>query len=295
MGALTNILALAEKRSPLLDSGMKTEITTPPSWSAWLDLYLQWQLAERKPITTRKLRSYHIRRFASETELPPTEVTLDDIVDFMAENAHWSANYARSYTTTLRTFFRFARKRGLRADDPALDAPSIAAVIGKPRPASDAALAACEAAVDTRVRLMARLGNRVGMRCREICRARTDDIVGRRGAYLMIVHGKGNKERVVPIDDELARAILDHPRGYLFPGGDGGHLSAGYVSKLISWAMDGLGTAHQLRHRACTRWLRTSGGNLREVQELAGHASVATTQIYTLVDDPSLRRTAIAA
>lgn len=274
---------------------MKTEITTPPSWSALLDDYLSWQVAAHRPITTRKLRSYHLRRFAVETELAPLEVTLDDIVDFMSENAHWSGSYAHSYKTTLRSFFKWARKRGHRPDDPAEDAPSVTVAMGKPRPASDAAVAACEASPDWRVRLMGRLGDRVGMRCREICRTHTDDVVGTRGAYLMLVHGKGDKDRVVPIDDGLAREILDRPRGYLFEGDSAGHLSAGYVSKLISWAMGGLGTAHQLRHRACTRWLRTSGGNLRIVQELAGHASVATTQIYTFVDDPSMRMAALAA
>jgi len=274
---------------------MKTEVITPPSWSTLLDSYLSWQLAEHRPISTRKLRSYHIRRFAAETELGPLEVTLDDIVEFMSENAHWSGNYAHSVKTTLRSFFRWARKRGHRIDDPAEDAPSVTVTMGKPRPASDAAVEACERSDDWRVRLMGRLGDRVGMRCREMCRAHTRDVVGSRGAYLMIVHGKGDKDRVVPIDDGLARDILALPTGYIFEGDIDGHLSAGYISKLISWAMGELGTAHQLRHRACTRWLRTSGGNLREVQELAGHASVATTQIYTLVDDQSLRRTAMAA
>ncbi len=49
------------------------------------------------------------------------------------------------------------------------------------------------------------------------------------------------------------------------------------------------GTGHPLRHKAATDWLESSGGNLRVVQELLGHSSVATTQIYTFIHNDQKR------
>lgn len=132
------------------------------------------------------------------------------------------------------------------------------------------------------------------MRCCEIAMVHSDDVRGERGERLLLVHGKGGKQRLTPISDALAVVLLGFG-GFVFPGKIDGHLSAGYVSKLLSRGMGEHGTAHRLRHRAGTRWLRTSGGNIRVVQELLGHASVATTQIYTHVGDDQLRSAALAA
>ncbi|WP_022899139.1 tyrosine-type recombinase/integrase, partial [Humibacter albus] len=80
----------------------------------------------------------------------------------------------------------------------------------------------------------------------------------------------------------------------LFPGRVDGHLSAAYVSKLISRALPEGVTAHPLRHRFASR-AYAAERDIRAVQELLGHASVATTQIYTAVPDAALRRAALAA
>lgn len=141
---------------------------------------------------------------------------------------------------------------------------------------------------------MVEVAAHTGMRCCELAVLHRDDVHGPRGLRSLLVHGKGGKQRVLPISDYLALRILDH-EGYVFPGQIDGHLSAGYVSKLLSRALAGLATGHQLRHRYATDSLRRSGGNLRVVQELLGHSSVATTQVYTAVDDGELRRAAIAA
>lgn len=101
------------------------------------------------------------------------------------------------------------------------------------------------------------------------------------------VIGKGGKTRHVPIlrQDLLAQIIDAH--GFLFKGNIDGHLSAAYVSRLISASLGNRTTAHQLRHRFATEALRGTH-DLRAVQELLGHASLATTQIYTDVADEDL-------
>jgi integrase len=259
-----------------------------------LDDYVAWEVAARRPQSTITLRRFQLRRFARVTGLAPHEVTLRVIVDYMGTPG-WGAHYTRSVRTTLRSFFDWARRHGGLDTDPAADAPQVTVPIGKPRPASDAALVAIGSVADERVRLMGRLANEVGMRSVEISRVHTSDVRGARHEYRLLVHGKGSKERFVPISDALAEHLRSKREGYIFPGRIDGHLSPGHVSKLLSRAMREHGTGHQLRHRAGTRWLKASGGNLRVAQELLGHASVATTQIYTYIDDDELRRATMVA
>jgi integrase len=115
---------------------------------------------------------------------------------------------------------------------------------------------------------------------------------GPAGAALL-VHGKGGKLRVVPVGDDLAAAIAG-VGGYLFPGAEDGHLSPRWVGKLMAGALPDHWTAHTLRHRFATRAYRGSR-NLRAVQTLLGHSSVATTERYTAVDDDEIRAAMMSA
>lgn len=135
---------------------------------------------------------------------------------------------------------------------------------------------------------MVRLAAHAGLRCCEICRVHRDDVAQTAAGYTLRVHGKGRKIRVIPITRALALEILA-ASGYLFPGQIDGHLSPAYVSKLVSRALPEGWTAHTLRHRFASRAFIGTGKDIRAVQELLGHASVATTQIYTAVEDDVMR------
>jgi site-specific recombinase XerD len=80
----------------------------------------------------------------------------------------------------------------------------------------------------------------------------------------------------------------------VFPGQVNGHLTSGYVSKLVSDALPPGWTAHTLRHRFASV-AYSADRDIRAVQELLGHASVATTQIYTAIPKDALRRAVNAA
>jgi integrase/recombinase XerC len=119
-------------------------------------------------------------------------------------------------------------------------------------------------------------------------------------ADTLTVTGKGNKQRMVPVLPQVKQLIADYvascpydlATGPLFRGARGGPLSP----RIIQLAMErlrgalGLGdtaTPHALRHSFATHLL-TRGGDLRAIQELLGHASLSTTQIYTQVDSERL-------
>ena len=114
---------------------------------------------------------------------------------------------------------------------------------------------------------------------------------------VLTVTGKGGKQRVVPLLP-VARAAVDEylrlspyavePAGPLFRGAKGGPLNQGMVQRAVARARVALGlpataTPHALRHSFATHLLG-AGADLRSLQELLGHASLGSTQIYTRVD-----------
>lgn len=115
------------------------------------------------------------------------------------------------------------------------------------------------------------------------------------------VTGKGNKTRMVPIIAPVAQAIADYvalcpfplaPEGPLFRGTRGGPLSPRIIQQAVERMRGALGlpdsaTPHALRHSFATHLL-ARGGELRAIQELLGHASLSTTQIYTALDETRL-------
>ncbi|MDG5749368.1 tyrosine recombinase XerC [Qipengyuania sp. XHP0207] len=117
----------------------------------------------------------------------------------------------------------------------------------------------------------------------------------------LLVTGKGGKERGVPILPVVAEAVDEYAKqcpwplesdAPLFRGARGGALSQGMVQKAVARARKALGlpataTPHALRHSFATHLLG-AGADLRSLQELLGHASLGSTQIYTQVDAASL-------
>jgi integrase/recombinase XerC len=117
------------------------------------------------------------------------------------------------------------------------------------------------------------------------------------GREVLRVAGKGGKERLVPVLPVTQAAVSRYvalcpyalaPHGPLFFGAKGGRLSPRIVQLLVERLRAGLGlpdtaTPHALRHSFATHLL-SAGADLRQIQELLGHASLSTTQAYTEVD-----------
>jgi integrase/recombinase XerC len=121
---------------------------------------------------------------------------------------------------------------------------------------------------------------------------------------ILRVRGKGGKERIVPVLPPIQQAVERYlacvpynlpTDGPLFVGQKGGNLSPRILQLLIARMRETLGlpetaTPHALRHSFATHLLG-NGADLRAIQELLGHASLSTTQIYTEVDREALLRT----
>ena len=134
-----------------------------------------------------------------------------------------------------------------------------------------------------------------GLRISEALSLKRKDCAG--GSDALTVIGKGSKTRMVPLLPQVAKAIADYvalcplelpPDSPLFIGARGGQLSPRIVQLTMARLRGALGlpdsaTPHALRHSFATHLL-ARGGDLRAIQELLGHASLSTTQIYTAVD-----------
>jgi len=126
----------------------------------------------------------------------------------------------------------------------------------------------------------------------------------RRDQRFILVRGKGNKERMVPLNEAAKRATAVYlalrdqaglgPSKWLFPShGDTGHLTRQHVGRELKGIAGAAGLSaeavspHVLRHAFASHLLQ-NGADLRSVQQLLGHADIATTQIYTHVLDERL-------
>ncbi len=126
---------------------------------------------------------------------------------------------------------------------------------------------------------------------------RDEDYSGRN----LRITGKGRKERIVPLLPQVSRSIDGYvadcpmilaPNGPLFVGVRGRRLQSGHIQKKVRNLRRALGlpetaTPHALRHSFATHLL-ADGADLRAIQELLGHASLSTTQVYTQVDGTRL-------
>ncbi|GAB3233183.1 tyrosine recombinase XerC [Mycolicibacterium hippocampi] len=216
-------------------------------------------------------------------------------------------------TSAVKTFTAWAVRRGLMTDDPAtrLQVPkarrTLPSVLRQDQ-ASDAMDAAKSGAeqgdpLALRDRLIVELLYATGIRVSELCGLDVDDVDTPR--RLLRVLGKGNKQRTVPygepahvaltqwLTDGRPALVTAGSGAALLLGARGGRLDPRQARTVVHQTMTAVAGApdigpHGLRHSAATHLLE-GGADLRVVQELLGHSSLATTQLYTHVTVARLR------
>jgi len=241
--------------------------------SRWL-----WSMRRRNLAAgTISIRASVARRLGHHSGVDMVTVTTGAIESWL-DSRTTSARTRYADISNVSAFFVWAIREEIVDLDPTvrIDRPKVHK--GLPRPIDvDDLRRALFMAPDAQMRAMLLLASLGGLRCAEIA--------GLTGADfhdgMMLVHGKGGRDRIVPVHPRVADAVRSHrssPHGPLFD------LSPTNVSHVIRRHLHDCGvvaSAHQLRHYFATAVYETSGHDLRMVQELLGHSSPTTTAIYT--------------
>jgi integrase/recombinase XerD len=241
----------------------------------------------------------------------PAQVTRDDVRDYMYElhGSGMAPTSIRRAQSALRTYFGFLLAEGRVEEDPTerMAAPKVARTL--PDTLSREEVERLVEAPDATHRLYWRdrailemlYGS--GLRVSELTGLGLRDVDAAEG--LVLVFGKGSKERLVPLGGAAGRALDRYLRevrpglekgkgkGRIFLNARGTPLSRTSVWTLVKESAERAGieksiSPHTLRHSFATHLLE-GGADLRAVQELLGHADISTTQIYTHVDREYLR------
>jgi len=232
---------------------------------------------------TVRLRVHHLNKFARTCDVWTAEPA--DLVEWL-ETPGWKPATRLSARSSLRVFYRWMVEEGLRPDDPSARTRAVKMPPRAIKEAPQDALLTALEGVGDRDRLAVLLAAYAGLRRAEIASLHADNI----GAKMLTVTGKGGKTRRVPIHPMLEAPLRDAKErgGYLFRGADGwSPVTPDAMGRRIARALPGKWTAHSLRHYYAGNVYRASH-DIRAVQQLLGHSSVATTQIYTMVDDDDL-------
>ena len=243
-------------------------------------------------------------RFLDERHTTSVDAASADVADFLAELGSKSASPATIHrkAACLRSFYRHLRREGVRDSDPtaSLSAPrrgrklpqvltrgEVDKLLAQPRGTEPAAL---------RDRALLELMYACGLRASEAISLAVGDVDLEDG--LLRARGKGSKERIVPVGQRALSAVRVYlQRGRpqlirrkpeeknLFVNFRGGPLTRQGLYKIVRRHAETAGLAdrmspHTLRHTFATHLL-AGGCDLRSLQEMLGHADIATTQIYT--------------
>ena len=246
---------------------------------------------------TRKSYLPHIRRFLAYLNKPVGEATAEEIYAYfvgLVEQDRMSYSYHNQAISGIRFLFVHV-----------LEKPHLLARIPRPRPEKRLPVVLSQEAVG---RLLNATDNpkhlallmvvySAGLRVSEAVRLHVDDLDAERG-LIRVRKAKGRKDRYTLLSPVALRGVKDYmelyePREWLFPGQrPGRHLTSRSAQKVMTRARDKAGipqhaTMHTLRHSFATHLLE-SGTDLRYIQELLGHQSSRTTEIYTHVSKKNL-------
>lgn len=262
-----------------------------------LDLLPQFAEYQRgKGLAERTIsnRDYMLRQLRRTAGRSLAELTVQDLRRHLGRGV--SKGSMQTERDCYRAFYRFLAEEKLRDDDPSERLPRIRAPRGRPRPYTQEQIdALLTSGAYKRTRAMILLGCYQGFRAAEIAAAHGHDIDVESGTIRVL--GKGGKVSFLPLHPTIAELARVMPRdGFWFPArkSNTGHIHSRSVSDLMSRAKKRAGisepklTGHSLRHAYGTALVK-SGVDLRTVQELMRHESLATTQIYTLIDEDQMR------
>lgn len=252
---------------------MTSETTTYhlDDYTAWLR---SWSASPRT--VTQRVKA--VRRMAQMWPDPST-VTPEDIAAWLASDDY--SKWTRcTYYSDARSVFGWLASAGHISTDPTSRVRRPATPHQRPRPLSAREQGMVLAESRGRLHVWLLLGLYAGLRVHEIAKIRGEDVT----ADVIYVRGKGGRDEMIPTHPSIWEAAVSLPRaGYWFPQADGERpivpdtVTSGVTKLFRRLGIEG--SAHRCRHSYGTNLLR-AGVNLRVVQELMRHRSLATTAGY---------------
>lgn len=243
-----------------------------------VEYFTTWLAAAGLARPTIRIRRRHLIDLA-DAHPDLLAVTANDLAAWLAAHS-WGHSARQQARATLRMFYAWAVDEQLLATSPAARLPRVRHPRPKSRPAPVGIIAAALLRAPVREQRMILAGRYLGLRRGEVTRIHSRDLTTLPdGSPALLVRGKGDNARTVPLHPQVA-GFLEGLDGWLFPGRAAtGHMDPDTVGRYVSALLGPGWTMHSLRHRAANDWLAVSG-DIRAVQELLGHASLSTTQIY---------------
>lgn len=262
------------------------------SWTQAIHAYTTAQAAIGMAASSIYTRRQHLGHAARRCGDDPWTVTTDDLLAYMAAQ-NWERETRRGRRNTLASFYAWAVSSGRIEADPAASIDKIKPGIPNPRPVPDRVYLAALAQADEVEALWIDLAAEHGLRRGEIALIHARDLIETLLGWDLQVHGKGGKERTVPLTHSMATALRARAQqlggGYLFPGDNDGHISPRWLGKRTSALLDGDWTIHKLRHRAATRFWVGSAGDPYVVADLMGWSSLNMVRTYVRLPDERRR------
>lgn len=254
----------------------------PREWTPWLDEWVGAMRAQGNSPRTIENWWYVVGHLALKTRKSPEDITGKDIIDWL--NRGVGANSKRSDVNACTAFFGWACRTGRRKDNPMDLVPTVHRDRRKQIPAPVEAVEKAKHCADKRALLTIMLMDEAGLRRSELAMMHTRDVIDDLTGKSIIVHGKGGKDRIIPLSDQLGRIVSSLPEGYFFPGEHDGHVCHDTIYRIVKNATGW--PSHAFRRKFATDLWRATGGAMK-VKEMLGHESLQTAQnyIYATLDD----------
>lgn len=271
----------------------------------YIDIFLE-ALSAEKGRSKNTLANYALDLRAADEKIPGGLMAADAaaIQNYLAGLPDKASSIAR-HASALRGFYKFLMMEKIISKNPTanLELPKQSRTLPKLLSLDEIELLISSAG-DTRnslrLRTMLELTYASGLRVSELCELPMTAILGDK----LLIHGKGAKERIVPIHAGAQRVLAqwiamrgDQESKYVFPsGGASGHITRDGFFKILKKCAVLAGidpnrvSPHVLRHSFASHLL-AGGANLRAIQTMLGHEDISTTQIYTHVLPEKLRET----
>jgi integrase/recombinase XerD len=262
--------------------------------------FIQWLSSKRYSPSTIKTYSEALKSFlVFYRDKPVSEITNEDVIRYNNEyilNNNLSASYQNQIVNAIKLFFRTVVSKKMAVEQ--IHRPKRAKVLPNVL-SKEEVKKILDAHSNLKHKTMLSLIYSCGLRCGELLALQPVHIDSKRN-LVMLKNAKGKKDRIAPLSPKILEMLRDYfkvykPTTYLFEGQKAGMpYDARSLQLILKQALQKTGiskpvTLHWLRHSFATHLLE-SGTDLRFIQELLGHSSSKTTEIYTHVSTKSIQQ-----